>query len=152
MQRTKNEQRRIQVRLQAYRFEWRPDRKQRHQMRAFAGSCGFVFNRALALPKELFELSGAHAVLLCGVRPGSQRRSGGSNQCRKGWTSPDRLWSERWSQVVSRRNPARSRPSRDAWIPPPSGGGGRQEPWFSKPGRLWRRSQPGRYRNTDRWL
>jgi hypothetical protein len=30
-------------------------------MHGFAGSCGFVFNRALALQKELFELSGAHA-------------------------------------------------------------------------------------------
>jgi hypothetical protein len=27
-------------------------------MRGFAGSCRFVFNRALALQKELFELSG----------------------------------------------------------------------------------------------
>jgi hypothetical protein len=30
-------------------------------MRRFAGACGFVFNRALALQKGLFELSGAHA-------------------------------------------------------------------------------------------
>src|ERR1700729_1474870 len=30
--------------------------------------------------------------------------------------------------VVSSRNPPRSRPSRDAWNPPPSGGGGRQNP------------------------
>jgi Helix-turn-helix domain len=30
-------------------------------MRGFAGACRFVFNRALAFQKELFELSGAHA-------------------------------------------------------------------------------------------
>ena len=69
MWRTESEERRVQVRLQAYRFELRPDRNQRHQMRGFAGSCRFVFNRALALQKELFELSGAHASYadLCAV-------------------------------------------------------------------------------------
>ena len=69
MWRTESEERRVQVRLQAYRFELRPDREQRHQMRRFAGSCRFVFNRALALQKELFELSGAHASYedLCAV-------------------------------------------------------------------------------------
>jgi putative transposase len=38
-------------------------------MGRFAGSCRFVFNRALALQKELFELSGAHASYadLCAV-------------------------------------------------------------------------------------
>ena len=38
-------------------------------MRRFAGSCRFVFHRALALQKELFELSGAHASYadLCAV-------------------------------------------------------------------------------------
>jgi len=38
-------------------------------MLRFAGSCRFVFNRALALQKELFELSGAHASYadLCAV-------------------------------------------------------------------------------------
>src|SRR5580700_902902 len=61
MWRTESEERRVQVRLQAYRFELRPERKQRHQMRGFAGSCRFVFNRALALQKELFEPSGAPA-------------------------------------------------------------------------------------------
>jgi putative transposase len=61
MWRTEGEEGRVQVRLQAYRFELRPDREQRHQMGRFAGSCRFVFNRALALQKELFELSGAHA-------------------------------------------------------------------------------------------
>ena len=69
MWRTESEDRRVQVRLQAFRFELRPERKQRQQMRGFAGSCRFVFNRALALQKELFELSGAHASYadLCAV-------------------------------------------------------------------------------------
>src|ERR1700723_1687002 len=69
MWRTESEERRVQVRLQAFRFELRPDREQRHQMHRFAGSCRFVFNRALALQKELFELSGAHASYadLCAV-------------------------------------------------------------------------------------
>jgi transposase len=41
-------------------------------MRGFAGSCRFVFNRALALQKEWFELSGAHASYadLCAVLVG----------------------------------------------------------------------------------
>jgi len=127
-------------------------------MRRFAGACRFVFNRALALQKELFELSGAHASFadLCAVlvdwkqdketdwlneapsqalqqslknldaawvrrldslqklkqgrihraqlmesRSSRRRKStpafaihrgpGRSNQCTKGWTSPDRL-------------------------------------------------------------
>jgi putative transposase len=36
-------------------------------MRRFAGSCGFVFNRALALQKELFELSGPIPATRIGV-------------------------------------------------------------------------------------
>src|ERR1700727_3148906 len=69
MWRTESEEPRFQVRLQAYRFELRPDRKQRDQMLGFSGSCRFVFHRALALQKELFELSGAHASYadLCAV-------------------------------------------------------------------------------------
>ncbi|UXU90886.1 RNA-guided endonuclease InsQ/TnpB family protein [Burkholderia sp. S-53] len=39
-------------RLQACKFELRPDGQQERQMRRFAGSCRFVFNKALALQKE----------------------------------------------------------------------------------------------------
>ncbi|WP_419687996.1 RNA-guided endonuclease InsQ/TnpB family protein [Burkholderia theae] len=39
-------------RFQAYKFELRPDGQQERQMRRFAGSCRFVFNKALALQKE----------------------------------------------------------------------------------------------------
>jgi transposase len=38
-------------RLQAYKFELRPDGAQRQQMRCFAGSCRFVYNKGLALQK-----------------------------------------------------------------------------------------------------
>ena len=38
-------------RLQAFKFELRPNGEQQRQMRRFAGSCRFVFNKALALQK-----------------------------------------------------------------------------------------------------
>lgn len=42
-------------RLQAYKFELRPDGAQRRLMRRLAGSCRYVYNRALALQKERHE-------------------------------------------------------------------------------------------------
>ena len=42
-------------RLQAFKYELRPDGQQERQMRRFAGSCRFVFNKALALQKERYE-------------------------------------------------------------------------------------------------
>ncbi|MEO1768088.1 RNA-guided endonuclease InsQ/TnpB family protein [Thiobacter aerophilum] len=42
-------------RLQAYKYELRPDGQQERQMRRFAGSCRFVYNKALALQKERYE-------------------------------------------------------------------------------------------------
>jgi putative transposase len=42
-------------RLQAFKFELMPNGDQQRQMRRFAGSCRYVFNRALALQKERFE-------------------------------------------------------------------------------------------------
>lgn len=42
-------------RLQAFKYELRPDSQQQRQMRRFAGSCRFVYNKALALQKELLE-------------------------------------------------------------------------------------------------
>jgi putative transposase len=50
------------TRLQGYTFELRVDGELAHEMRRFAGSCRFVFNRALALQQELYAL--------CGFRPG----------------------------------------------------------------------------------
>ena len=43
------------VRRQAYQYELLPDGDQRRRMRRFAGSCRFVFNKALALQKERYE-------------------------------------------------------------------------------------------------
>lgn len=42
-------------RRQAYKFELRPDGAQRRLMRRFAGSCRYVYNRALALQKERYQ-------------------------------------------------------------------------------------------------
>ena len=42
-------------RLQAFKFELRPDGQQQRQMRRFSGACRFVFNRALAFQKEGYE-------------------------------------------------------------------------------------------------
>ena len=42
-------------RLQAYQFELCPDGEQRRLMRRFAGSCRYVYNRALALQKQRHE-------------------------------------------------------------------------------------------------
>ena len=39
-------------RLQAFKFELMPTGEQQRQMRRFAGSCRFVFNKALALQQE----------------------------------------------------------------------------------------------------
>jgi len=42
-------------RLQAFKYELRPNGQQQCLMRRFAGSCRFVFNKALALQKERYE-------------------------------------------------------------------------------------------------
>lgn len=42
-------------RLQAFKYELRPDGRQQRLMRRFAGSCRFVFNKALALQKQRYE-------------------------------------------------------------------------------------------------
>ena len=42
-------------RLQAFKYKLMPNDEQRRQMRRFAGSCRFVFNKALALQKERYE-------------------------------------------------------------------------------------------------
>jgi putative transposase len=45
----------VMERLQAYKYELRPDGQQERQMRRFAGSCRFVFNKALALQQTRHE-------------------------------------------------------------------------------------------------
>src|SRR5665647_1029180 len=42
-------------RLQAFRYELRPSGEQERNMRRFAGSCRFVFNKALALQQARHE-------------------------------------------------------------------------------------------------
>ena len=42
-------------RLQAFKYELRPNGRQKRDMRRFAGSCRFVFNKALALQRECHE-------------------------------------------------------------------------------------------------
>src|ERR1700688_4785823 len=42
-------------RLQAYKYEILPNGEQQRRVRRFAGSCRFVFNRALALQKQRYE-------------------------------------------------------------------------------------------------
>jgi len=42
-------------RLQAFKYELMPNGQQHRDMRRFAGSCRFVFNKALAMQKERFE-------------------------------------------------------------------------------------------------
>ena len=42
-------------RLQAYKFELMPKSKQARDMRRFAGSCRFVYNKALAMQKDNYE-------------------------------------------------------------------------------------------------
>lgn len=42
-------------RLQAYKYELKPNGGQQRDMRRFSGSCRFVFNKALALQKERYE-------------------------------------------------------------------------------------------------
>ena len=47
-------------RLQAFKYELRPNGQQQRQMRRFAGSCRFVFNKALALQKANYEAGGKY--------------------------------------------------------------------------------------------
>ena len=42
-------------RIQAYQYALKPNGEQQRNMRRFAGSCRFVFNKALAMQKALYE-------------------------------------------------------------------------------------------------
>jgi len=59
----------IMVRLQAFRYALMPTGTQQRQMRRFAGSCRFVYNRALALQKQRYEQGETKLSYagLCGV-------------------------------------------------------------------------------------
>jgi putative transposase len=45
----------VMKRLQAFKYELMPNGEQAHDMRRFAGSCRFVYNKALALQKTRFD-------------------------------------------------------------------------------------------------
>ena len=67
-------------RLQAFKFELQPNGEQARSMRRFAGSCRFVFNKALAIQKENHEVGEkfigyvAMAKLLTGWRNSPETR------------------------------------------------------------------------------
>lgn len=68
-------------RLQAFKYELRPNGRQRRQMRRFAGACRFVYNRALALQKARYE--------------GGEKKLGYAGLCRllTEWRgAPETLW------------------------------------------------------------
>jgi putative transposase len=76
-------------RLQAFKFELKPNGEQTRSMRRFAGSCRFVFNKALAMQKALYE--------------SGEKKLGYAGLCKEltTWKSlPETLWlSETHSQV-----------------------------------------------------
>ena len=77
-------------RLQAFKFELQPNGEQARSMRRFAGSCRFVFNKALAMQKALYE--------------GGEKKLGYAGLCKEltAWKfQPETLWlSETHSQVL----------------------------------------------------
>ncbi len=42
-------------RLQAFKYELMPNGEQQRNMRRYAGSCRFVYNKALALQKQRYD-------------------------------------------------------------------------------------------------
>ena len=77
-------------RLQAYKYELMPNGEQTRAMRGFAGSCRFVFNKALALQKAFYE--------------GGEKKLGYAGLCKEltAWkTQPETAWlNETHSQVL----------------------------------------------------
>jgi putative transposase len=49
---------RVMKRLQAYKYELQPNGEQQRPMRRFAGSCRFVFNKALAMQEANHAMGG----------------------------------------------------------------------------------------------
>lgn len=47
-------------RLQAFRYELRPNGEQQRAMRRFAGACRFVYNKALELQRSRFASGEKH--------------------------------------------------------------------------------------------
>jgi transposase len=49
------------LRRQGYKFEAQPNGEQLRNLRRFAGACRFVYNKALALNKEMYEHKGPYS-------------------------------------------------------------------------------------------
>ncbi|WP_434782476.1 RNA-guided endonuclease InsQ/TnpB family protein [Ferrovum myxofaciens] len=77
-------------RLQAFKYELQPNGEQARSMRRFAGSCRFVFNKALAMQKAIYE--------------GGEKKLGYAGLCKEltTWkTQPETAWlKETHSQVL----------------------------------------------------
>ena len=63
----------VMERLQAFKFELQPNGEQAQQMRRFAGSCRFVFNKALALQKENHEAGNKFIGYVAMLQPPSAK-------------------------------------------------------------------------------
>ena len=63
------------LRRQAYQFELRPNGEQLRNLRQFAGSCRFVYNKALALNTERYNQKEKHLgyARLCALLPNWKR-------------------------------------------------------------------------------
>ncbi|AOJ40986.1 cytosine methyltransferase [Burkholderia lata] len=64
-------------RLQAFKFELMPNGEQQRDMRRFAGSCRFVYNKALALQKENYEAGGKLVGYVAMAKHLTEWRNGG---------------------------------------------------------------------------
>ena len=64
-------------RLQAFKFELMPNGEQQRDMRRFAGSCRFVYNKALALQKENYEAGGKFVGYVAMAKHLTEWRNGG---------------------------------------------------------------------------
>lgn len=65
-------------RLQAFKFELKPNGKQKRDMLSFAGSCRFVYNKALVIQKENYESGRVYAgyAAMSASLPAWKRESG----------------------------------------------------------------------------
>jgi putative transposase len=63
-------------RLQAFKYELMPDGEQQRDMRRFAGSCRFVYNKALALQKTTYEAGGKFVGYVAMAKHLTQWRNG----------------------------------------------------------------------------
>src|SRR5947208_15469140 len=65
----------MHLRRQAYQFELRPNGEQLRNLRQFAGSCRFVYNKALALNTERYNQKEKHLGYagLCALLPNWKR-------------------------------------------------------------------------------